>query len=150
MSEIKGNLLMYLRLHVRPNQASLALIAQVFAKTAADLGITCGSAQVDSTGKTARIRAGDVTGFTDADSPVEASWTPGILSIEIRQHPGGFEGARAEAERMAQRLVGATGCQLGQPGRMKAKRNVACSAAWPVSGLVLPVPMITADFTLAR
>jgi hypothetical protein len=33
---------------------------------------------------------------------------------------------------------------------MKAKRNMACSAAWPVSGPVLPVPMITADFTPAR
>lgn len=150
MSETKGGLLVYLRLPGKPSTRDLAVIGEVFGKTAASLGIAHSGYKVDSVGKTARIQAGDVTGFTDADSPVEASWTPGILSIEIRQHPGGFEGARAEAERMAQRLVGATGCQLGQPGRIKAKRNMACSAAWPVSGLVLPVPTITADFTPAR
>jgi hypothetical protein len=149
MSEIKGNLLMYLKLQVKPNDASLALIAQVFAKTAADLGIACSGAQVDSAGKTARIRASDVTGFTEAPSPVAASWTPGVLSVEIRQHPGGFEGARAEAERMARRLADATGCQVGPPHRMKSKRHMAVQAMWPVSGLRLPVLAITADFTPA-
>ena len=147
MSEIKGSLLMYLKLRVSPDRASLALIGQVFAKTAADLGIACGSAQVDSAGRTARIGADDVTGFTEVDSPVAASWTPGMLSIEIRQHPGGFEGARAEAERMARRLAEVTGCLVGQPRRMKAKRHMAVQAIWPVSGLALPVLMITADFT---
>jgi hypothetical protein len=146
MSEIKGNLLMYLRLRVRPDQESLALIAQAFGKTAADLGIACGSAQVDSTGRTARIRAGDVTGFTDVDSPVAVSWTPGTLSIEIRQHPGGFNAASAEAARMARRLADATGCRLGE-GRAKAKRHGACAVTIPVSGLTLPLLAVTADFT---
>ena len=147
ISEIKGKLLMYLKLQVTPDKASLALIAQVFAKTAADLGIACGSIQVDSVGKTARIRADDVTGFTDVVSPVAASWTPGMLSIEIRQHPGGFEGAREEAERMARRLADATGCQVGTAHRTKSKRHMAVQAMWPVSGLALPVSMITVDFT---
>ena len=147
MSEIKGNLLVYLKLRVSPDRASLALIGQVFAKTAADLGIACGNAQVDSAGTTARIRADDVTGFTEVDSPVAASWTPGMLSREIRQHPGGFEGAREEAERMARRLADATGCQVGTAHRTKSKRHMAVQAMWPVSGLALPVSMITVDFT---
>jgi hypothetical protein len=149
MSEIKGSLLMYVNLRARPDQASLAVIGKVFAETAADLGITCGSARVDSAGKTARIRAWDVTGFTAVDSPVRVMYWPGALSIEIRRHPGGFEAARPEAEQVARRLAEVTGCQVCQPRRMKVKRHLAVHALWPVSGQKVPIVVssITADYT---
>jgi hypothetical protein len=149
MSEIKGSLLVYVNLRARPDQASLAVIGKAFAETAASLGITCGNARVDNAGKTARVRANDVTGFADADSPVSVMCWPAALSVEIRRHPGGFEEAKAEAEQMAARLAKVTGCQVGQPRRMKAKRNMAVHALWPVSGLEVPVVVssITAEFT---
>ena len=145
MNEISGNLQVLARLGSKPD---LAAAKAAFAKAAAEMGIAYGACQIDNAGRTLRIRAQDVTGITDVDTPVTAEFTPSarVLTIKIARHPGGFEAAAEMSGRLAERLAAAFGLQLGQ-GTAKPKRRCACAAAIPAVGPASPVVTIAADFT---
>jgi hypothetical protein len=113
----------------RGQRPDLEKAATLYAQAIERMSIQVATGKVDNVGSTIRFRSDGVTGLTDKEAMINASFLPGnaktagMLNLTVSQHPDGPDGAAEMANSLADRIAEAFSLQLGKVYKSKPKRN---------------------------